>query len=91
MDGVQKILVIVIISLTVLLLVVGVQVVLIITDLRKAVKRLNGILEDSVLGGGLIRPEKLTGVLEFFKKTKRLGKRGDGEINQPPPFTKVDY
>jgi len=77
MDGVQKILVVVIVSLTMLLLVVGVQVVLIITDLRKAVKRLNGILEDSVLGGGLIRPDKLSGVLELFKKTKKLGKHGD--------------
>ena len=62
MDGVQKLLVIVIVSLTLLLIIVGVQVILIIVDLRRALKRLNSILEDSVLGGGLIRPDKLTGV-----------------------------
>jgi len=62
MDGVQRLLVIVVITLTVLLVVVGVQVVFIILDLRKAVKRLNSILEDAILGGGLIRPERLTGI-----------------------------
>ena len=69
MTSIQKILVIVIISLTALLSVVGVQVVLIILDLRRALKRLNSILEDSILGGGLIRPEKLTGILELFGKS----------------------
>jgi hypothetical protein len=72
MDGVQKILIWVVVSLTVLLMVVGVQVVMIILDLRKAVKRLNSILEDAVLGGGLIRPDKLTGVLEILRKSKNL-------------------
>jgi hypothetical protein len=63
MDGIQKLLIIVVTSLTILLLVVGIQVILIIIDLRRAIKRLNSILEDAILGGGLIRPEKLTGVL----------------------------
>jgi len=76
MDGIQKLLVIVVISLTVLLVVVGFQVVLIILDLRKAVKRLNSILEDSILGGGLIRPEKLTGVLEMIRKNKKMEEQG---------------
>ncbi len=76
MDGVQKLLTIVIIPLTALLVVVGVQVILIIMDLRKAVKRLNSLLEDSIIGGGLIRPDKLTGVLELIKN--KLKKRGDG-------------
>ncbi len=64
------------ISLTTLLLVVGVQVFLIILDLRKAIKRLNSILEDAILGGGLIRPSKLTGILEILKKNKKLETHG---------------
>jgi len=76
MDPVQRLLVIVVISLTLLLVVVGVQVMLIIVDLRKAIKRLNSILEDAILGGGLIRPEKLTSVLEILKKNKTLQSHG---------------
>jgi len=72
MDGVQKLLVIVVISLTGLLVVVGIQVLLIIVDLRKAIKRLNSILEDAILGGGLIRPEKLTGLIEIIRRNKKL-------------------
>jgi len=77
MDSIQTLLIVVVISLTVLLLVVGVQVLLIIVDLRRAIKRLNSILEDAVLGGGLIRPEKLTGILEMLRKTKKLETHGE--------------
>lgn len=77
MDGVQTLLVIVVISLTLLLLVVGIQVLMIIVDLRKAIKRLNSILEDAILGGGLIRPEKLTGIVEILRKTKKLETHGE--------------
>ena len=80
MEGTQTLLVIVIVILTLLIFVVGTQVVLILVDIRRAVKRLNNILEDSILGGGLIRPEKLTGVLELFRKTKKLKRRGGGEV-----------
>ncbi len=76
MDSVQQLLVFVVLSLTVLLLVVGIQVMLIIVDLRRAIKRLNSILEDAILGGGLIRPEKLTGIVEILRKTKKLETRG---------------
>ena len=76
MDPVQRLLVIVVISLTLLLVVVGVQVMLVIIDLRKSIKRLNSILEDAILGGGLIRPEKLTSVLEILKKNKTLQSHG---------------
>jgi len=76
MDGVQKLLVFVVTSLTILLLIVGTQVILVIVDLRKAIKRLNSILEDAILGGGLIRPEKLTGVLEMFRKNKKTETHG---------------
>ena len=82
MDGVQKLLAVVIVSLTVLLIIVGVQVVMVIVDLRRAIKRLNSILEDSILGGGLIRPEKLTGILELFGRKRKLGKHGEGEIHE---------
>jgi hypothetical protein len=76
MDSVQTLLVVVVISLTLLLVIVGVQVMLIIIDLRRAIKRLNSILEDAILGGGLIRPEKLTSVLEILHKGKKLETHG---------------
>ena len=76
MDNVQTLLVVVVISLTLLLVVVGFQVMLIIIDLRRAIKRLNSILEDSILGGGLIRPDKLTGIMEIIGKGKRVETHG---------------
>ena len=48
MDGVQKLLVVVVVSLTILLVIVGAQVILVIIDLRRALKRLNSILEDAI-------------------------------------------
>lgn len=80
MDSVQTLLVVVVVTLTLLLGIVGIQVFLVIVDLRKAVKRLNSILEDAILGGGLIRPEKLTGVLEMFRKNKKIGRKGETQI-----------
>jgi len=76
MDNIQKLLVIVVVLLTSLLVAVGIQVALVMLDLRRAIKRLNSILEDSILGGGLIRPEKLTSVLEMIKRGKKLEKQG---------------
>ena len=70
MDSVQRLLTVVVIILTILLTVAGIQVILVIIDLRRAIKRLNSVLEDAVLGGGLIRPEKLTGILEMFRRGK---------------------
>lgn len=72
MNTAQTILVLVVLVLTLLLLAVGIQVILVILDLRKAIKRLNTILEDAILGGGLIRPEKLTSVIEIIKKGKKM-------------------
>lgn len=77
MDNIQAVLIAVVVVLTLLLLVVGVQVVFIILDLRRALKRLNSILEDAVLGGGLIRPDRLSGILEMFKKGKGVETRGE--------------
>lgn len=76
MDSVQTLLIVVVITLTLLLGIVGIQVFLVIVDLRKSIKRLNSILEDAILGGGLIRPEKLTGVLEMFGKNKKMETKG---------------
>lgn len=78
--GLQTVLVVVIVILSILLIAVGVQVFLIILDLRRAVKRLNAILEDSVLGGGLIRPEKLTRVLEIIRKGRNRQTRQQGQV-----------
>ena len=82
MDSVQKLLVIVVISLTVLLGIIGVQVMMIIIDLRKAIKRLNSVLEDAIWGGGLIRPEKLSSIVEIFKKNKKM--ETFGQESTPP-------
>jgi len=71
MDLTQKFLVIVAIILTGLLVVVGYNVILIIIDIRKAIKKLNQFLDDATLGGGLINPEKLRGIVEIFKKDKK--------------------
>lgn len=76
MDPVQKLLIAVVVSLTTLLVIVGAQVILVIIDLRRALKRLNCILEDSILGGGLIRPEKLTGVIEILRRSKKIKEHG---------------
>lgn len=77
MDGIQTLLVVVVATLTVLLFIVGIQVFLIIIDLRRAVKRLNNILEDAILGGGLIKPEKLTGIIEMIRKNKNITSHGE--------------
>jgi hypothetical protein len=71
MDGIQTLLIGVVVILTLLLAIVGIQVFLILFDLRKGIKKINTILDDSILGGGLIRPEKLTGILELFRKGKK--------------------
>ena len=76
MNGIQTLLTIVVVSLSLLLIIVGIQVSLVIVDLRRAIKRLNNILEDAILGGGLLRPDKLSGVLEFFRKKKDTGHHG---------------
>jgi hypothetical protein len=83
MDNIQTLLVVVVISLTVLLMVVGVQVLLVILDLRKAIRRLNSILGDSIIGGGLIEPNKLTGIVEMFKKDKQMQTHGEQPYSSP--------
>lgn len=77
MNNIQTLLVIVVVALTALLTIVGIQVFLILHDTRRAVKRLNSILDDSILGGGLLSPNKLTGILEMFRKNKEVHKHGE--------------
>lgn len=79
MESIQTLLVVVVIALTVLLIVIGTQIFLVIRDLRRIMKRVNAILEDSIIGGGLIRPDKLTGILELFRRKKNMHTHGDGE------------
>jgi hypothetical protein len=80
MENVQTLLTIVVIALTVLLLVIGVQIFLVIRDLRRIMRRVNSLLEDSIIGGGLIRPDKLTGILELFRRKKRMYTHGDEHL-----------
>lgn len=78
MENVQTLLTVVVIALTVLLLVIGVQIFMVIKDLRRMMKRVNALLEDSIIGGGLIRPDKLTSVLELFRRKKGMQTHGEG-------------
>lgn len=80
MTGLQTLLVIVVISLTVLLVIVGIQVLFIILDLRRALRRLNSLMDDAILGGGLIRPDKLTSIFEMFRKKKNIETHGHNEV-----------
>lgn len=77
MDEVQKLLVVVVVILTALLVVVGIQVVMILFYVRRGLKRINSLLDDAILGGGLIRPDKLTGILEFLKRRGKVQERGE--------------
>jgi hypothetical protein len=79
MENVQTLLTVVVIALTVLLIIIGFQIFLVIQDLRRIMKRVNALLEDSILGGGLIRPDKLTGILELFRRKKNIHTHGVGE------------
>ncbi len=78
MGDIQTVLILVVVALTLLLIIVGIQVVLIIADMRRALKRLNSILDDAILGGGLISPGRLTGIVEMFrrKKHKKMKQHG---------------
>jgi len=71
-ENIQTLLAVVVIALTVLLIVIGIQIFLVIQDLRRVIKRVNAMLEDSIIGGGLLRPDKLTSILEFFHRKKNM-------------------
>ena len=77
MENVQTLLTVVVIALTVLLIVIGVQIFLVIRDLRRIMRRVNSMLEDSIIGGGLLRPDKLTGILELFRRKKKMHNHGE--------------
>lgn len=80
MNDAQILLIAVVISLTLLLMVVGVQVLIILLDLKKATRRLNSILGDSIIGGGLIEPKILTGFIEMLKKNKKMQSHGETKL-----------
>lgn len=83
MENIQALLIVVVLTLTILLTAVGIQVILVILDLRRTLRRINSILEDSILGGGLIRPSKLTGILELFGKNKTMHTHGEDQGGFP--------
>lgn len=78
MENIQTLLTVIVIALTVLLMVIGFQVFMVIRDLRRIIKRVNALLEDSIIGGGLIRPDKIMGILELFKRKKQMHTHGEG-------------
>ena len=79
MEGIQIILIVVVVALSTLLFVVGVQVLLIILDLRRALRRLNSMLDDAILGGGMINASKLSGIMEMFKRKKKMHTHGTSD------------
>ena len=82
MTDAQTLLVIVVVALTILLTVVGIQVILVIFELKRTLRRINSLLEDSILGGGLLRPDKLTGILELFGKRKKMETHGEDAFRE---------
>lgn len=62
MDGIQLLLIIVIVSLTSVLLVIGVQVFFVIREVRRIVKRVQLLLDNP--------SEKVSSFLASFKKSK---------------------
>ncbi len=63
MDGIQLLLIIVIVSLTSLLLVVGIQVFFVVKEARAVVKRVHGILDNST--------DRVTSFLESLKEKNK--------------------
>ncbi len=80
MESTEIILIVVIIALTSLLIIVGIQVILVIRDMRRSLKKINTILDDSVWGGGLLRPDKLSGLVEMTKKNKKIETSEHGNL-----------
>lgn len=76
----QTLLIIIVVALTVLLIVVGFQVLMVILDLRRAVGRLNSLLGDSIIGGGLLDPHKLTGIVEMVGRKKKIETHGESRL-----------
>ncbi len=76
----QTLLIIIVVSLTLLLLVVGLQVLMVILDLRRAVRRLNSMLGDSIIGGGLLDTDKLTGIVEMVGRKKKMETHGENQF-----------
>lgn len=71
MDITETVLVVVVVILTALLVVFGYHVTLVVFDVRRALKKINEILDDTILGGGMVKTEKLRSLIEIFKKTKK--------------------
>lgn len=67
MESTQTLLTIIVIALTLLLCVVGVQVVLVILDIRKALKRLNMLLASYLTGSDPIKLRELIHILRRKK------------------------
>lgn len=72
MDSIQTFLIIIIVVLTLLMFVVGIQVFLMIADMRSVLKKINIILEDALVGGGLINSSKLMGIFSLFRNNKKI-------------------
>ncbi|MCX7928653.1 MAG: hypothetical protein N2558_03125 [Patescibacteria group bacterium] len=70
MDNVQLFLVIVIVTLTILVMIVGLQVFLMILEVRSILKKIDIMLSDLLVGGGLINSEKLMNVFSLLKNKK---------------------
>ncbi|MCS7092341.1 MAG: hypothetical protein NZM26_03255 [Patescibacteria group bacterium] len=70
MDSVQLFLVVVIVTLTALIVIVGLQVFLMILEVRSILKKIDIMLSDLLVGGGLINSEKLMNVFSLLKNKK---------------------
>ncbi len=70
MENLQTLLTVVVIALTILLIIVGVQVTLMLMAARKALKKINAMLDETMLGGGFLRPERIAGFIETLRNRR---------------------
>ncbi len=66
----QFILIFVIVSLSVLLLVIGWQIVVLIFDIKKTIKKLNQVLDEALTGKKILESGRLKAIFEILKTKK---------------------
>ncbi|MBI1864061.1 hypothetical protein HYS03_02530 [Candidatus Woesebacteria bacterium] len=66
----QFILIFVIVALSVLLLVIGWQIVVLILDIKKTIKKLNHVLDEALTGKEIWQSGRLKAIFEILKTKK---------------------
>lgn len=67
MNGLQILLIVVIVTLTILLLVIGIQIFFIIAGIRKVIRKVNAMLEGKEGLDEVVTRQRVRNVLIYFK------------------------